>query len=169
MSKLSEALLLNAQVALRIRQIDLAERLGVSRRTVQRWLSQEAEPYAFHWEALARDVFPIDRELAASIAEHAETTFEALGLVQAPAPPAPEPPPQPLALQPQLPEAPPAPREPAFDARHLADSVVCAAVEASTLTPSALRPILLAAIVRARELRMDMESVEAGLRAALGK
>jgi hypothetical protein len=45
----------------------------------------------------------------------------------------------------------------------LLDSVVCAAAEAMSMAPQALRPALLAAFVRAKEAGMTVEGVIAGL------
>ncbi len=144
----SRALLYRAQRALGLTQVALAERLGSSKRTGQRWAAGEASPYDSQWKTLAAMVYPIDPALAREIAREGRTTPEELGIV--PPPPAPPPAPAPLA------------------ATLLVDSVVCAAVSASMLPPQALRPVLLAAFARARELRMDVATVEAALREPSG-
>ncbi len=124
-------------------RVGLAVRVGASKRTGQRWASGESFPTAIQLLELARHVLPRDRRLAADLAAKAGTTLDAI------APPAP-------------PAAPPVATE------HLVDSVVCAAVDASGLASSVVRPALLAALERARSLRLDLLAIEGSLRARVG-
>jgi hypothetical protein len=50
---------------------------------------------------------------------------------------------------------------------HLVDTVVCAAAEALGVPPPAVRPALLAAFQRAREVGLTTEDVEQAISAAL--
>jgi len=125
---------------------DLAEALGYSERTGQRWFSKESSPVARTMIDLARLVHPVNEPLAAEIAASAGKTLESLGLVRPapppePAPPAPPPPPPPL------------------PAEALVDSVVCAAARAANVPPDAQIGPVLAAFQRARALRMSVEEV----------
>jgi hypothetical protein len=135
--------LFKAQRALGKSQGELGLLLGASHRTGQRWGSGASIPSAERVETLARHVFPVDASLAAELATEAGTTLENLGLVARPAPPPP-------------PFTPPADR--------VVDSVVCAASEAMDVMPRAIRPALLAAFTRARELGLSVEAVERSLR-----
>lgn len=101
---------------------------------------------------MVRGVFPVDRELAAEMAEAAGTTLEALGLVPARAAPAPAP----ASAADEL--------RASARAEKIVDSVVCAASEAMDVLPRAIRPALLAAFTRTRELGLSVESVEQALR-----
>jgi len=125
-------------------QKDLGEKLGVSRRTAQRY-SRSGVPFHLMPD-LARLVYPHDDSLASDIARGAGQTLESLGLVKPPPakPPAPPPPPSP-------PEG-------------VVDAVVCAAAEAMEMMPRDVRPGLLAALVRAREIGVPIDLVERVLR-----
>jgi len=81
-------------------------------------------------------LYPVDPALAAEVAEAGETTLIALGL-----------------------EKPPTPLPP----DRIVDSVVCAAADAMEALPRLVRPGLLAAVVRARELGIGLETIEAAL------
>jgi transcriptional regulator with XRE-family HTH domain len=135
-----------ARTALRMTQNELAEKLGASRRTGQRWAAGASTPSDRQLAELAALVCPRDRPLASDLAREARTSLEELGLAE-----------------PQRPVQ--APRPMPSDAL-LADSVVCAAVEASMLPPAVLRTILLASLARARELGMDLARLEAALERA---
>jgi hypothetical protein len=132
-------LLHKAQMALQLSQGELGTRLGASVRTGQRWAVGLSTPIAPHFHRLAREIFPLDRALAAEAAAHGGTTLVELGLV-----PPPPPPPSP---------------------DRIVDSVVCAAAEAIDVMPGAVRPALLAAFTRAREIGLTMDVMEAALRA----
>lgn len=125
---------------------DLAESLGCSERTGQRWFAKQSTPVSSEMVKLARLVHPVNERLAAEIAASAGATLESLGLVRPapppePAPPAPPPPPPPL------------------PAEALVDSVVCAAARAANVPPDAQLGPVLAAFQRARALRMSVEEV----------
>jgi hypothetical protein len=130
-------------------QNDLARKLGVSRRTGQRW-SAGSGPVGTDLQNMARLVYPADAALAAEIAAAGGTTLEALGVL-------PPPPPPPPALPPPVPVAPP---------DRVVDAVVCAAAEAMQVMPQSVRPAVLAAFACARELGLTVEGVERVLRAS---
>jgi hypothetical protein len=130
-------LLARARIALSCTQVQLADRLGSSRRTGQRWDARQSEPASFQLQDLARAVFPVDPKLAANIAAAGRSSLEALGLV------------------------------PVLDAnamaRYTVDSIVCAAASATQMVPDAIRPGVLAAFTRARQLGLGVDAVEKAL------
>jgi hypothetical protein len=121
-------------------QEELGKMLGVSRRTAQRWGVAGVPSYEL--TDLARLVLPHDRALAGKIAAAAGTTLEAAGIVQPPPPPAPPP-------------------------AGVVDAVVCAAAEAMEVMPKEVRPCLLAAFARAKEIGLTIDVIEGALRAKL--
>jgi DNA-binding XRE family transcriptional regulator len=135
--------------ALGATQEELGRLLGVSRRTAQRWSSQGIPSYELM--ALARLVHPRDPALASEIAAALGTTLEAAGI----APPAP-PPPAPAPAAPPISDG-------------VVDAVVCAAAEAMDMMPNEIRPGLLAAFARAKEIGLTVEVVERALRSRLGR
>ena len=146
-----------AQMAMHTTQKELGEKLGISRRTAQRYCDHGL-PHEYQLR-LARLVHPHDRELAIEIAHHAGATLVTLGVE---APPAPPPPPAPIAAP-----APPPPPPPPPPADGVVDAVVCAAAEAKDAKPGEVRTMLLAAFSRAREIGVDTAFVERVLRAQL--
>jgi transcriptional regulator with XRE-family HTH domain len=133
--------------ALGISQNTLSARLGVSRRTGQRW-SKGGGPYGTKLHAMARLVFPVDAALAAEIAEAGGTTLDALGV---------------------LPPPPPAPPPPVVPPDRVIDAVVCAAAEAMQMAPQTVRPALLAAFTSAKDLGLTVDDVERVLRTRAAK
>jgi transcriptional regulator with XRE-family HTH domain len=135
--------------ALGMTQEEVGRVIGVSRRTISRWLSSPVSGGLLpnQVEALARAVHPADPKLAARIAAHGNATLESLGIVPAPAPNAPS--------EEEI-------------ARSHVDAVVCAAADALDAPPSAVRPVLRAAFARMRELGVSLETAEKtlGLRRA---
>jgi hypothetical protein len=95
--------------------------------------------------SIAVAIHRADAGLAAALAAHAGHTLESLGLVKPP------------------------PTEPAVTARLFVDSVVCAAADAIEMNPRSVRPALLAAFARARELRLDVATVVDALSSAESK
>jgi DNA-binding XRE family transcriptional regulator len=147
-------LLGDARRALHLNQEQLANAIGSSKRTVQRWETARATPFATDLTRVAALVYPHDASIAADIAAAMGQTLEGLGIVAPPAPP-PPPPPAPPAGPPPMP-------------RHLAvDAVVCVASESLGAVPTAVRAVLLAAFRRARELGLSCDEVEQALDAAL--
>ena len=132
------ALTLDARRVLRPNQRMLWELLGLSRRTIQRWDQGHSVPTKSDMAKLAAAVHPHDPSLAAKLAQTGGTTLEALG----------------IAVPAQTPLAPPS---------YLIDAVVWAAAEALNVAPPAVRPVLLAAFRRAREVGLRVEDVEAAL------
>ena len=151
MSRNGVSLSLEARHALTLNQRTLGELLGLSRRTIQRWDSAQAEPSPWDLERIAIAVHPRDPELAARLAAEAGTTLVKLGLVA------------PIQQPPSVVTSAPPPAPPP----HLTDVVVCAAAEELNVAPQAVRPVLLAAFRRAREVGLRVEDVERTLSAAL--
>lgn len=130
-------LMIRGRVALGISNKELAERMGCSRRTMQRWMARQSYIVPVELAKLAGLVAPHDRALAEEIAQTAGQTLEALG------------------------HAPPAPPRPPLP--HLGHAVVCVAAEAMDLSPRALRPALHAAFKCARDLGLTVEELELAL------
>lgn len=143
-------LVVRAQTVLGTSQAELGKKLGVSRRTITRWMAEESYPKTVEWTALARLVYPHDRALAEQIASGLKETLVTLGIE---APPRPPPPPAPL--------PPPRPSPPVGD---LVDSVVCAAAEAIAVTPQSIRPALVAAFDRFASVGISLEEMRAALK-----
>jgi transcriptional regulator with XRE-family HTH domain len=129
-------------------QREFGPALGVSHRTATRWDSGRATPDQPELTKLAELLVPIDMALAAEAAAHARDTLEGLGLV------APKPPPAVAVAQPG-----PAPTPP----EDLADIVVCAAAEASDVSPRSMRSLLYVAFRRAHQVGLTVEQVERAL------
>jgi hypothetical protein len=129
-------------------QSELGPALGWSHRTAVRWESGRSSPTPGALVKLASLVLQKDVELAAEVAAAAGQTLESLGLVAAPAP-------QPA----------PAPR---VSVDVLADAVVCAAADVTDLSSRTLRPILHAAVARARALDLTLDELEESLRVRIG-
>jgi hypothetical protein len=140
---MNSALLFEAQQALSLNQRMVGELLGLSVRTVQRWYARRSSPADFQWHQLAKAVHETNPDLAARLAAEGGSTLQALGLVSA----SPSPPGHPSGC----------------DLAHLADGVVCAAAESMDLPPRAVRPALLAAFRRARQMGLTLEDVEKAL------
>ena len=142
-------LLVKAGLALGMSQRDFGDLLGVSRATMNRWQGGRHTGLTPSQVAtLARSLLPRDIGLAAEIAAYGQESLESLGLVSRPAPPPPPPAPEPVALP------------------HLADSALCAAAEAGSLPPAVVRPMLVAALDRAKGLKLSVEDLLQGLREA---
>ncbi|MHB8420983.1 MAG: helix-turn-helix domain-containing protein [Myxococcales bacterium] len=133
------SLVMQAARALHLNNRQLAERLGVSKRTVQRWLASGSGPADFHVTRLAVDVWPTNPALARELAAHGGTTVEALGLVPKPPPAKP-----PTAL--------------AARAEHV-DAILFAAANALDVSPARARPGVAAALRRMLALGVDAASL----------
>lgn len=151
------ALLGDARRALRLNQAELADLLGTSKRTVQRWETKRADPSSQDLANLAAHVHPHDAETAADLAAAIGQTLESLGIVAPPAPP----------LPPPLPPPPPPPGPPPMPRDLAVDAVVCVASDALGAMPAAVRAGLLAAFRRARQLGLSCAEVEQALGGAL--
>lgn len=151
-----QALLQRAQLALLTSQGGLGVIAGASIRTGQRWAVGQTVPAPFQLCDLAAKVHPVDPTLAADIAAAGGSSLEALGLVEAPSAPA-APPPAPALPPPEATFSPPRDR--------VVDSIVCAAADAMDMLPRQIRPALLAAFTRARELGIAIGDVESALAA----
>ncbi len=145
-----KALLFEVRSLIHGGQQELAALAGVSRRTVQRWDSGSSSVSSLDLEKIAAALHPKYPEMAARVAAATGRTLVDLGLEA--------PPRAPVAAGPTVPSY------SVQNVRHLVDSLVCAAADASGVLPSALRPALLAAFTRARELSLDVPTVERALR-----
>jgi transcriptional regulator with XRE-family HTH domain len=143
-------LLVLARETLHFTQLELANAIGSSLRTVARWEADRSVPADFHMHRLAGLLFPVDSNLAHDAAFLGGKTLEELGLVK----PAPK----------REPEIAPAPA-PSPPIRFLVDAVVCsvaAALEAVQGAPVSLacaRAAVAAAFTTARDLRLDLDAV----------
>jgi hypothetical protein len=130
-------LLMRAQSALGMTHAQFGEALGASQRTAARWAAGQSTVDADQLRTLARLVHPRHPALAGEIAAAASETLESLGLVAA------------------------TPPKIAVDVA--IDAVLLAAAAAMNAPPAPVRAGLLAALRRARELRIDAASLEAAL------
>jgi transcriptional regulator with XRE-family HTH domain len=143
-------LLVLARETLHFTQLELANAIGSSLRTVARWEANRSAPADFHLHRLAGLLFPVDANLAHDAAFLGGKTLEELGLVK----PAPK-------REPETAFPPPAPPPPV---RFLVDAVVCsvaAALEAVQGAPVSLacaRAAVTAAFTTARDLRLDLDA-----------
>ncbi len=164
-------LLVLCRAALRLDQLELSNLVGSSLRTVQRWENSRAQPSPWHLHRLADAMMPVNPQLAAELDELAPRpkpppppVVEPAPLPDAPPPPLPGPPPLPAPpTPPSPPEPPPPPPPPPIPDEVLVDAVVCAAAQAMSLVPQAVRPAILAAFTRARDARLTPEAVIAVL------
>jgi hypothetical protein len=146
-----------AQRVLHLNQQQLADLVGSSKRTVQRWVAHRGGLYAHHVTRLAVAVHPRDPELARRLAAILGQTLESLGLV---VPPAPAPVAPPAVAVP----APAKPPEPSPLLPLLVESVVSAAAEALDVSPRVARPAVLAAVERAKAAALTVDDLLAALR-----
>src|SRR5260221_294242 len=107
-----------------ISQVGLARAVGASPRSGQRWVGGQSRPRRAQLIALIQLVAPVDSALAQQLAREA-----GVALTPPVLPPAP-------AL-----EAAPSPTR-HVDARVLSDAIVCAACDATELTPQIVRRVL---------------------------
>ena len=139
-------LLLEARHILGWTQAGVGNALGLSTRTIQRWDARGSSPTPDQLALVVRAVWTRDPSLATRLARAGGTSPQELGL----AAPQPQPPP-------------PSPPPFAPSSAHLVDSIACAAADALSMTPEALRPALRAAFERARDLRLSPADVVAAL------
>ncbi len=143
------ALVTRAGLALGKSQEQIGELIGVSRRTISRWMHTSGTVLAPGQAAtLARALYPVDPALAARVAASSGQTLESLGTVTQ------------LAS-----EVPRLVVKEAIDPARLVEVIVCAAAEALDASPRVVRPALLAAFASAREVGLTVEAVESALRA----
>ena len=134
--------------ALGMTAVDAAALMGASRRTSQRWSAGRSTPGIHGLYALAVAVLPKDAKLAARI--HAAAVEEAASIR--------------MTLPPLTTSEPSA--KPTVAERRAVDTVLCAAADAMNLAPRAVRPGLLAALLRAREESLGIDAMIAALTAA---
>jgi hypothetical protein len=132
------------ELALGVGHAGLAPLLGVSQRTLERWSGGVQAPMGLQLADLARCVHAKDPALAAEIAAASGQTLASLGIVAAVRAPTPTATPTPTPTQ-------------------LVDLVVCATAEAMDVSPRVVRPFLRTAFARARELGLDVATVDTAL------
>jgi hypothetical protein len=148
------ALVLRAGKAGHLLSSQLADYLGISRRTMSRWIAGNyTNMTPRDWASLARLAYPNDPALAATLAGVAGSTLEALGIAPPPLPPPP----------------PPAPPAPSVTPADLANLVVHAAAEAANLPPQAVRPIIATALEKAAALGLSVDALREAMTGAKGK
>jgi hypothetical protein len=133
-------LLRRAQYVLGESQVGLGRVMGVSKRTMTRWMHAVVFLGKGQAEDLARAVHPLDPHLASEIALAGRTSLAEMGLAP-----------------------PPGSKEDIAAARLHLDTVVCAAAEAIDASPRAVRAALLAAFQRAREVGLTPDELEQAL------
>jgi hypothetical protein len=146
---LTDVHVIKARIALGMSQRQFGELFGVVKRTVQRWEDGGTTLTRSSLATLTAAVHRRDPALAAALAAGAGATLVELGVEKPPAPPALPPAPSPA----------PPPPPPPLPMATLIDSIVCVAADAIGVAPSAIRPALAAAFVRAREVRLDLSAV----------
>jgi DNA-binding XRE family transcriptional regulator len=142
-----QVLAVEARRTLDLSREEFGRLLQSSKRTVARWEVGQSTLHPPDLIELARHVYPHDAALAEEIALAGGATLERLGIV----PPSPASPP------------PPPPPPPPIPGHVLVDAILCAAADALKAVPETVRPAVLAAFRRARELRMTVEEVEKAL------
>jgi hypothetical protein len=147
------ATLFEAQRALSLNAQQLADLVGSSKRTVERWSGGHGAPYPDHVTRLAAAVYPHDPDIARRLAAFLGSSLEGLGIERPPPPPAAPPPPPPPVV------SPPSPLMPL-----LVQSVVAAAAEALDVSPRAVRPAVLAAVDCAKAAGLSLDDMLAVLR-----
>jgi transcriptional regulator with XRE-family HTH domain len=141
-------LLIEVCRALQWSQRELGLKVGVSRRTVSRWMARQSAPSSSELAVLARIVYGVNPTLAEQLAAAMGQTLVGLGIAP--------PPPPPLAT-------PPAPAPKVASVLDLIDCVVCSVAEAADLSPKTVRPMVLLALRRAHELGLDLEKASASV------
>jgi transcriptional regulator with XRE-family HTH domain len=144
-----------ARAALHLSQDELAQALGVSRRTVLRWTAGQSRPTAAHLQDLARMVHPVDARLAELLATEGGVTLASLGLVP-PAPP-------PVAAPPPPPEPPAPPQRPFPPVRLMLKAILYAAEDAAKGAPGDVRAVVAAAFAISRGLGLTVDEVDDAL------
>jgi hypothetical protein len=152
-------LLALAMRALRLNGVDTAALLHLNPKTISRWLGGETSVGVEALGELAPRVYPHDPALATRMHAYAATRMADAGVA----------PPPPLPLPPAAETAPAPPPMPPAPPKLRVDAVVYAACEAMDATPRALKPALLAAFRRARELGLSIDDVERELSPGKGK
>ena len=138
MAATPNTLFVQCRMALGLTQKELADIVGRTRRTIQRWEDHGAILLPSEIGALARALYPARPDLAATVAASGDTSLDALGIGAG-------------ARSGQ-----PATSDPIA-------AIVHAAADAMGLTPDAVRPAVAAAFVRASEVGLDVQAVVRGL------
>jgi DNA-binding XRE family transcriptional regulator len=126
-------LLDEVRATLGLNQLEFGELIGASKRTVQRLEAGSSALSRDSAARAARALYPRDPELAARVASHCGATLIELGIVAVPSRP--------------------------VVSAGATDSVLCAAADILDLSPRAVRPALLAALTRARDLNLDADAL----------
>jgi transcriptional regulator with XRE-family HTH domain len=150
------AAIVRSRLALGWTQKQFGETLGSSARTAARWENGSSHFDSARVTTLARHVYRVNRDLAIELASSIGQTLVGLGIEAPPPPPAPPAAPPP----PAAPVAPPLPPVLPTSPRDLIDSIVCSVADAANMVPRAVRPLVLLALRRAVEVRLDLVAAE---------
>ncbi len=154
--------LADCRFALGMSQGELADAMGISRRTIIRWTKGHTSPVEVEIRRLASLVRDADDDLADELLAAARLEPDPPPPPPPPPPPAPPEPPPVMAPPPVV--APPLLPEPARPApAHVTDSILCVAADAANMVPRAILPAIRAAFARARELGVGVDEVVLGL------
>ncbi|HUB09597.1 MAG TPA: helix-turn-helix transcriptional regulator [Myxococcales bacterium] len=134
--------------AAHLNQKELGTVLGLSERTMSRWMNGGGGLLmAHHYQALARAIFRHDPAFAGELAAKGGATLDRLGLL----------PPAALSGSPLAGSLPAAAA--AAPSRGPADALLLAVCERLDLSPRHVRPLLAVAFARARELGLSTEAL----------
>jgi hypothetical protein len=150
------ATVFEAQRALSLNNRELAQLVGSSQRTVERWSGGGSTPYSDHITRLAVAVYPRNAEIARRLASFLGQSLESLG-IEKPPPPPPAPPPPPVVAPPPPPVVQPPSPSPLTPL--LVEAVVAAAAEALDVSPHVARPAVLAAVERAKAAGLSLDDL----------
>jgi hypothetical protein len=131
----SAVLLIHCQMALGLTDGELGELLDRSRRTILRWHDRGFLPTAHQAETLADALRPVRPDLAEQVLALGERAALAAGMT----PPA----------RPATAEA--------------IEAILRAAADAGGTSPEAIRPVIVAALLKAKEVGVDVSAIVAGL------
>jgi transcriptional regulator with XRE-family HTH domain len=140
MAGIDSVLLIHCQMALGLTQQELADLLGCTKRTIQRWQDKGGSLLPSGIETLARALYPVRPDLAEQVAAAGHTTLEQLGIPSVAA------------------SGPPAISEPI-------EAIVRSAAEAMGVAPEVVRPAIATAFAGAREVGLDVQAVATYLQA----
>ena len=134
----SAALLVHCQMALGLTQDQLGDLLGRKRRTIQRWQESGFELTAEQAETLAHALQPVRPDLAEQVLDLGRNAATVAGATS--------------------------PARPA--SAEVIDAILRAAADAGGTSPEAIRPAIMAALLKAEEAGVEVRAIVAGLKSA---
>jgi transcriptional regulator with XRE-family HTH domain len=144
MASIDSALLVHCQMALGFTQQQLADLLGCTKRTVQRWEDKGATLLPSGIEALAHALYPVRPDLAEQVAAAGDTTLEQIGVPS-------------VAAAGGTPISEPI------------EAIVRSAAEAIGVTQEVVRPAVATAFAKAREAGLDVQAIATYLQAIVDR